>query len=142
MPGGAYGTPLSERLYGFANLIGDITGAVREKGVALVQALGTLVDRFAPGFGAVIGALGGLFGKIFGKKKQAVDVKVVDPVVIAPSSLSYALGANPASAIFGMRGLASGAGYMVQIGLSGDAKDLFYTYTSEAADNQAYREGV
>jgi len=115
MEGGKYGVPLRDRLYAFANIIGDVANMVKQKGWDLVQGIGQLVDRFAPGFGSIISAVGSLFGGLFGKKKTITVDKVIDPIRVAPQSLSYGLGANPASAIFGGRATASGAGFTVQV---------------------------
>lgn len=134
--------PLSTRLYRFANIIGDVSNMVRAKGFQLVEALGTLVDRFAPGFGAVISAIGGLFGGLFGKKKGIVVEKIIEPIRVAPQSLSYGLGANPASAIFGGRAIASGAGFNINVEYKDDTGEYIVAKVTRAILDEGRMEGA
>lgn len=133
--------PLSTRLYRFADIIGDVSNLVKLKGYALVEGIGTLVDRFAPGFGAIIGAVGGLFGELFGKKKSIVVEKIIEPIRVAPQSLSYGLGANPASAIFGGRAVASGAGH-ITIDFKNGAQDLVTAWVTDGLLDESNMEGA
>lgn len=106
-------------------MIGDINNILKSKGEALANSLGRLIDRFAPGWGAVIGAVGGLLGNLFGfgGGRGIIVEKVIDPIVVKPEHLSFGLGMMPSSTL--MRGEFSptGAGYMVQVEMKGEAKE-------------------
>lgn len=115
---------------------------MKAKGYDLVQGIGTLVDRFAPGFGAVISAVGGLFGGIFGGKKSVVVEKIIEPIRVAPQSLSYGLGANPASAIFSGRAVMSGAGNTTNIAFHDGAQELVKAWVTQGIQDEARMEGA
>lgn len=123
-------------------MIEDITAMINAKGADLARAIGNIVDRFAPGVGSIIGAFGSLIAKIFGKKKEPLEVKQVEPIVIAPENLSIGLGAAPTGMVYGNRFVPTGAGFQMDINMNDGVSDFIELAITERLQGLNESEGV
>ena len=140
--GEKYPGPAGAKLYRFAGVISEITDLIRAKGTDLASAIGRIVDKFAPGVGSVISALGGLFGKLFGKKKEPIEVKQVEPWVIAPEKLSVGLGAAPAGMVYSGRFAPTGAGFMVDVSMNDGVEEFIDIKVANRLNDLVRSEGL
>lgn len=106
--------------------------------------IGSLVDMIFPQFGGIGSAIANFAGSLFGGGKKSVVVeKIIDPVKIDNDDLSHHLSANPASALFGGRGMVGGAAYNgIQIGYKDGVDELIEVKVAGRVLNQSYSEGL
>ncbi len=81
------------------------------------QALGSLASSLIAALipGPLGGALGGLVNALFNRPKKPQHVIVDNAVRVFPANLSLPYAMNPASQVFGSRGMATGAGFTVNV---------------------------
>lgn len=128
---------------GEAIVSGDWESAKQAIGNSISAAIKSIITGAVSGmgpFGGIVGGLfsgiiGGLTKKLFGGKgKDAGDVRrIIEPVSVKPEHLSVALGANPASSIYGGRATVGGAGFTVQISYRDGTEDLVAAKVASSA---------
>jgi len=127
---------------GEAIVSGDWESAKQAIGNAISGALKSIITGAFSGMGPIGGVLGGLFSgiiggltkKLFGGGGKAQDVRrIIEPVSVKPEHLSVALGANPASSIYGGRSTVGGAGFTVQVSYRDGTEDLVAAKVASSA---------
>lgn len=115
------------------------------------QALGQFVGSIGQAFAGKMGGLGAFLGPVFGaignligggRRRGIVVEKVIEPITVRPENLSFGVAAHPASAIFGGRWSATGAGFDVNVVMKGDAGQLFEAKVASALHDSLGFEGV
>lgn len=129
-----------EELYAFAGILTDINSILKAKGEQLGSAIGSLVDKFAPGVGSLISAGWSLFSTLFGgKKKVAIDGANSTPIPTFPAFLSLQYAANPIQRLYRGEEMLTGAALNVNVQFRGDAKQVL---TGWVGNGLAYQNQV
>ena len=114
--------------------------AVKKSLISLAQ---QLIQQFMPGpIGGAIGNLLGALAEKFGQKGETLKTEVINPIAVYPLNLSMMLGNNPAGAVLGNRGINTGAGFMVQVEMKGEAGEMFTAKVVENLGLQNAMEGA
>lgn len=115
-------------------MLQSIAQLIRSKGQGLAQVLGNLANSLF-GRNPVIGGLIGIATALLETRSKAQTVKTdpLDPLRIVPVNANYDTSANPASALFGLRGVTGAGAYdnaalrlkaQIELSLKGDFGEL------------------
>lgn len=96
-------------------MLSTVAGLIRSKGEGLVQAIGALAQQLLgrTPLGPIVGGLFSLIGAVLELRTKAQKVKTDphEPLRVFPVNSNYDLAANPATALFGLRGVNGAAAY-------------------------------
>lgn len=125
------------------NALTTLADGIRYGGSQLIDAIGSVASTLTgnPMFGAVAGLVGAI-SDLFKKGGRALNARIVNVVRTFPQNLQLPLAANPASAVFGARGMFTGTGIMVQVDYAPGSENLVHVKAATGARWENELDGV